>query len=152
MLLPLVLFIATCLSTFWVGAASWRPQLVEGTGGIQKIVTENWQQGLLYMGAVLAILLAGPGWEVWGAVKPSDRDERVEALLPEFRRNLAKFRRIFRSPGVVAAIVTPGRVHYVSSGRRRVGSAAPGVFPASVVASWTEPRAFRKPAPCAVTG
>jgi Zn-dependent protease len=56
-LLPLVLFIATCLSTFWVGAASWRPQLVEGTGGIQKIVTENWQQGLLYMGAVLAILL-----------------------------------------------------------------------------------------------
>src|SRR6478736_665167 len=29
LLLPLVLFVATCLSTFWVGAASWRPQLVE---------------------------------------------------------------------------------------------------------------------------
>src|SRR5215203_3135344 len=29
LLLPLVLFVATCLSTFWVGAANWRPQLVE---------------------------------------------------------------------------------------------------------------------------
>src|SRR3954468_19496594 len=29
LLLPLVLFVATCISTFWVGAASWRPQSVE---------------------------------------------------------------------------------------------------------------------------
>src|SRR6476469_3146003 len=29
LLLPLVLFVATCLSTFWGGAASWRPQLVQ---------------------------------------------------------------------------------------------------------------------------
>src|SRR6478736_6732035 len=26
--LPIVLFVATCLSTFWVGAANWRPQAV----------------------------------------------------------------------------------------------------------------------------
>jgi membrane-associated protease RseP (regulator of RpoE activity) len=58
LLLPLVLFVATCLSTFWVGAASWRPQLVElSVESIQARVTTHWQQGLLYMGAVLAILL-----------------------------------------------------------------------------------------------
>ncbi len=55
--LPIVLFIATCLSTFWVGAAGWRPQLVETTADIQAKLSANWQQGLLYMGAVLAILL-----------------------------------------------------------------------------------------------
>src|SRR5262245_48589217 len=27
--LPLILFVATCLSTFWVGAADWRPQMIE---------------------------------------------------------------------------------------------------------------------------
>src|SRR6476646_1284171 len=26
-MLPIVLFVATCLSTFWVGAANWRPQV-----------------------------------------------------------------------------------------------------------------------------
>jgi membrane-associated protease RseP (regulator of RpoE activity) len=57
LLLPVVLFVATCLSTFWVGAANWRPQLVETAADIQAKVAANWQQGLLYMGAVLAILL-----------------------------------------------------------------------------------------------
>ena len=55
--LPLILFIATCLSTFWVGAADWRPQLIESPGEMWQVVTANWQQGLTYMGAVLAILL-----------------------------------------------------------------------------------------------
>lgn len=54
---PLVLFIATCLSTFYVGAADWRPQLIGSTGEIWHVVTTRWQQGLTYMGAVLAILL-----------------------------------------------------------------------------------------------
>jgi membrane-associated protease RseP (regulator of RpoE activity) len=57
LLLPLVLFVATCLSTFWVGAASWRPQLVETAADIEAKLAAHWQQGLLYMGAVLAILL-----------------------------------------------------------------------------------------------
>jgi hypothetical protein len=57
LMLPLLLFVATCLSTFWVGAANWRPQLVETAADIQAKVAANWQQGLLYMGAVLAILL-----------------------------------------------------------------------------------------------
>lgn len=56
--LPLLLFFATCLSTFWVGAANWRPS--ENMGSWPQIYTtivNNWQQGLTYMGAVLAILL-----------------------------------------------------------------------------------------------
>ncbi len=54
---PLILFIATCLSTFYVGAADWRPQLIDSTSDIWRVVTANWWQGLTYMGAVLAILL-----------------------------------------------------------------------------------------------
>ena len=57
MTLPLLLFIATCLSTFWVGAADWRPQLIESPDLMWHTVAGNWQQGLVYMGAVLAILL-----------------------------------------------------------------------------------------------
>jgi membrane-associated protease RseP (regulator of RpoE activity) len=56
--LPLCLFIATCLSTFWVGAAQYRP-LAE-MGNFQAMwgtIVNNWQEGLTYMGAVLAILL-----------------------------------------------------------------------------------------------
>lgn len=55
-LVPIVLFIATCLSTLWVGSASWRPQLYS-INDIPNIIAANWQQGLMYMGAVLAILL-----------------------------------------------------------------------------------------------
>jgi Zn-dependent protease len=55
---PVLLFIATCLSTFWVGACGWRPQSVDYSyEGIYSLVAANWQTGLLYMGAVLAILL-----------------------------------------------------------------------------------------------
>lgn len=56
--LPIVLFIATCLSTFWVGAAKYHP--VERMADIHLMwytITTNWQEGLTYMGAVLAILL-----------------------------------------------------------------------------------------------
>lgn len=52
---PFMLFLATCLSTFWVGAADWRP--LEHFQHVQATVIGNWQQGLLYMSAVLAILL-----------------------------------------------------------------------------------------------
>jgi membrane-associated protease RseP (regulator of RpoE activity) len=57
LVLPILLFVATCLSTFWVGAADWQPQLFNSTDDIRRAVTENWQQGLTYMLAVLAILL-----------------------------------------------------------------------------------------------
>lgn len=56
--LPILLFLATCASTFWVGAADWRP--MERIGSWQLIlqtIQSNWAQGLTYMGCVLAILL-----------------------------------------------------------------------------------------------
>jgi Zn-dependent protease len=55
---PVLLFVATCISTFWVGASGWRPQSVDYSyEGICSLIAANWQNGLLYMGAVLAILL-----------------------------------------------------------------------------------------------
>ncbi len=57
-LLPLALFVATCLSTFWVGAADFRPLWAMSNWELaQQVVQSNWKQGLVYMGAVLAILL-----------------------------------------------------------------------------------------------
>jgi membrane-associated protease RseP (regulator of RpoE activity) len=58
--LPLLLFLAACVSTFWVGAASWEP-----TGywpftynDFRQAIIRDWQQGLLYMVCVVSILLA----------------------------------------------------------------------------------------------
>ena len=62
--LPLALFLATCLSTFWVGVSNWAPtapieQMVDPSGrfGFLDLLVENWQQGLIYTACVLAILL-----------------------------------------------------------------------------------------------
>ncbi|MEM6329970.1 MAG: site-2 protease family protein [Planctomycetota bacterium] len=56
--LPVVLFLATCASTFWVACADWNPtQQMQSTASVWRAVSLNWQQGLTYMGAVLAILL-----------------------------------------------------------------------------------------------
>ena len=55
--IPILLFIATCLSTYWVGAADWKPQQFATTDQMWQALTTNWQQGLMYMGAVIAILL-----------------------------------------------------------------------------------------------
>lgn len=55
--IPILLFIATCLSTYWVGAADWKPQQFATNDQMWQAFTTNWQQGLIYMGAVVAILL-----------------------------------------------------------------------------------------------
>ncbi len=58
--LPLALFLATCASTFWVGATFWDPVAPEYTSSLAmmwRVVKINWSLGLTYMGAVLAILL-----------------------------------------------------------------------------------------------
>ena len=66
--LPVILFVLTCLSTFWVGAALWCPGdfiLYERRfGGDQQFANDwklaiiaNWRTGLWYMGAVLSILM-----------------------------------------------------------------------------------------------
>jgi len=52
--LPLMLFLATCASCFLVGVTDWDPGLLE----LRRAVIRNWDQGLIYTGCVLAILLA----------------------------------------------------------------------------------------------
>jgi len=57
-LIPLGLFLATCASTFWTGTTDWMPifymSSLERAG---QVMLQNWQQGAVYMVAVLGILL-----------------------------------------------------------------------------------------------
>ncbi|QDU95527.1 site-2 protease family protein [Lignipirellula cremea] len=69
--LPLMLFLATCLSTFWVGSTRWMPLAYLGAGlgfsnevllppgwmPARQMLVTHWQDGLIYMGCVLLILL-----------------------------------------------------------------------------------------------
>jgi membrane-associated protease RseP (regulator of RpoE activity) len=57
--LPSVLFVLTCLSTFWVGVAKWNPVAALSpldTMALREMVVANWQMGVTYMVAVLLIL------------------------------------------------------------------------------------------------
>jgi membrane-associated protease RseP (regulator of RpoE activity) len=59
-MLPIVLFLATCASTFWVGVTNWQPveERFLGTyAAMGRIIQANWVNGVEYMVAVLAILL-----------------------------------------------------------------------------------------------
>ena len=57
--LPLVLFLLTCLSTFWAGAAGeYVLAILGGLPTIARVLAVHWQDGLIYMVTVLAILLA----------------------------------------------------------------------------------------------
>jgi membrane-associated protease RseP (regulator of RpoE activity) len=55
--LPVTLFVVTCLSTFWAGSAGWQPLEQGASLGFRQVVLRNWDQGLVYMACVLAILL-----------------------------------------------------------------------------------------------
>lgn len=64
--LPLLLFIATCCSTFWVGVTGWEPNFLEPwnqvvqSGSllqIRRLIVSHWDTGLTYMIAVMSILL-----------------------------------------------------------------------------------------------
>lgn len=63
-MLPIVLFLLTCVSTFVVGACQWDPngviEKLSTTGSlipVRKSILAHWDQGLIYMIAVLLILL-----------------------------------------------------------------------------------------------
>ena len=77
--LPLVLLLATCVSTFWTGAVAWKPIVHLGTlhRGLSALVENlsqgsplaaldealavaqmDWRRGLLYMALVVGLLLA----------------------------------------------------------------------------------------------
>jgi|YNPNPStandDraft_1061719.scaffolds.fasta_scaffold34828_2 membrane-associated protease RseP (regulator of RpoE activity) len=54
---PAVLFLATCASTCFVGAAHWNPTAYLGDfRSAWQVLQANWPKGLLYMGAVMGIL------------------------------------------------------------------------------------------------
>ena len=53
--LPLILFVTTCLSTFWVGANHWLPFQTDVS--VRQLLIAHWTDGLIYMACVLAILL-----------------------------------------------------------------------------------------------
>jgi len=62
--LPIVLFLLTCISTFVVGACQWDVNILFETSLVQqslipvrKSILSNWDIGLIYMAAVLLILL-----------------------------------------------------------------------------------------------
>ena len=55
---PALLFVATCLSTFWAGATNWMPHLyLDNPQKAWAVLEHNWQDGLIYMVAVMGILL-----------------------------------------------------------------------------------------------
>ncbi len=55
--LPVFLFVATCVSTFFVGALDWNPELYIESNQAGRALAANWTEGLIYMGAVIGILL-----------------------------------------------------------------------------------------------
>ncbi len=73
--LPVLLFVATCLSTFWAGATHWSPDQLLQYLTVERVpppftshwdlfftaavdmVERNWREGFVYMAAVLGILL-----------------------------------------------------------------------------------------------
>jgi Zn-dependent protease len=61
-LVPVVLFLLTCGSTFFAGATHWMPDRffsfnLFGQAAARLSILEHWREGLIYMGCVLAILL-----------------------------------------------------------------------------------------------
>jgi Zn-dependent protease len=59
-LLPIMLFLATCVSTFWVGVTHWEPlepHYLATYAAMGRAIQVNWLNGVQYMAAVLAILL-----------------------------------------------------------------------------------------------
>jgi membrane-associated protease RseP (regulator of RpoE activity) len=98
--LPVALFLATCVSTFWVGAVAWKPiahieALHRGIAVFREnlpqgspmaalwqalsVAQMDWRQGLLYMGLVLGILLAHEMGHFFVTVA-----HRIPASLPYF--------------------------------------------------------------------
>ena len=62
---PLLMFVLTVFSTFWVGLAGWAPESVlfqvfaEGSAHVvRRCVLANWQTGLIFSASLLGILLA----------------------------------------------------------------------------------------------
>jgi Zn-dependent protease len=84
--LPLILFLITCVSTFWAGAVGWLPHqylgewyLLQDAMPIRRAIISHWQDGLIYMLCLLAILLTHEMGHFLAALR-----YRVPASLPFF--------------------------------------------------------------------
>ncbi len=80
--LPAILFALTCFSTFLAGAAGWLPLEFIARGdtlGIRRVILTHWQDGLVYMGCVLAILLTHEMGHFLATVR-----HRIPASFPYF--------------------------------------------------------------------
>ena len=79
--LPVALFFITCASTFWAGAASWDPHVLLTTDlmSVRRTIVRDWDQGLIYMVCVLAILAAHEMGHFLATVR-----YRIPASLPFF--------------------------------------------------------------------
>jgi membrane-associated protease RseP (regulator of RpoE activity) len=97
--LPVILFLATCLSTFWLGAEAWNPtgrialflgnakanwpqgSPLAALNEARAIATNemDWRQGLVYMGVVMGLLLAHEMGHFLMALR-----HRIPASLPYF--------------------------------------------------------------------
>lgn len=84
--LPVALFLATCVSTFLAGAMSWFPPhflerwlAEQSLMPLRRAIVANWQDGLIYMGCVLAILLTHEMGHFLATVR-----YRIQASYPYF--------------------------------------------------------------------
>ncbi|MGD9720589.1 MAG: site-2 protease family protein [Pirellulales bacterium] len=77
--LPVFLFLATCVSTFYAGALNWNPTAYLAVNQTDRMLAENWPQGLKYMAAVIGILLTHEMGHFLQTVR-----YRVPASLPYF--------------------------------------------------------------------
>ncbi len=98
--IPTLLFLATCLSTFWTGSTNWNPlahlnslhnaavvfeqnrhqgSVAAALDQAMSIGQIKWQQGLIYMGVVMALLLSHEMGHFLMALR-----HRIFASLPYF--------------------------------------------------------------------
>jgi membrane-associated protease RseP (regulator of RpoE activity) len=84
--LPLILFLVTCVSTFWVGSTGWLPQLYLGDWYAQQdampirlAIIGHWREGLIYTLCLMGILLTHEMGHFLAALR-----YRVPASLPFF--------------------------------------------------------------------
>jgi len=77
--LHVLLFTATCLTTFAPGAVGWQPVIAGVDADLAQEVVANWWRGLLYMVAVMAVLAAHEAGHFIAA-----RLHRIPATLPFF--------------------------------------------------------------------
>lgn len=91
--LPVILFVLTCMSTFYTGVTNWEPihfswqepSLLQSDTNqsfamtCRRVVIRNWKQGIAYMGCVLAIMFAHEMGHFLATIR-----HRIPASLPYF--------------------------------------------------------------------